>query len=53
MLHRNNGGDRIVGEALQTVASLVTAPSGFVAVGAAATLLVLMRRTSQGRKRTD
>ena len=53
MLHRNNGGGRVVSEAFDTVAALVTAPSGYIAMGAAATLLVLMRRMGQGRRRTD
>jgi hypothetical protein len=53
MLHCNNGGGRVVSEAFEAVAALMTAPSGYVAMGAAATLLVLMRRTGQGRKRTD
>ena len=53
MLHRNNGGGRVVIETVETLMSLATSPSGFVAIGMAATLLVLVRRSAHGRKRTD
>ena len=40
-------------EAFETVMSFATAPGGFAAIGMAVTLMVLLRRGGQGRKRTD
>jgi hypothetical protein len=53
MLHRNNGGGRVVIDALEAVMTFATAPGGFAAIGMAVTLMVLVRRSGQGRKRTD
>ncbi len=53
MLHRNNGGGRVVIEAFESVVTIATQPTGIAVCGMAATLMFLVRRSGQGRRRTD
>lgn len=40
-------------DALEAVMAIVTTPGGFAAIGMVATLMVLVRRGGQVRKRSD
>ena len=40
-------------DTIETVMNLASAPSGFLAIGMAAALMLLVRRSGNGRRRTD
>jgi hypothetical protein len=53
MLRCNRNEGRVVVEAFESVAAVAFQPASFAVLGLAATLMFLVRRSGQGRRRTD